>query len=78
MVPPLSSRHASLGTQIHPSPLTPGFPGTQMAIQSGGGGGGGNGDREWDLGNAPLRATLNATEDERVNNLYATSWANGP
>ncbi|KAI0443115.1 hypothetical protein F4803DRAFT_574850 [Xylaria telfairii] len=71
--------------QIHPSQLTPGFPGTQMAIQNRG--------RSWSTGinrdyhhassantsveAAPLRATLNATHEERMNNLYANSWARG-
>ncbi|KAI8956359.1 hypothetical protein F4801DRAFT_595567 [Xylaria longipes] len=72
--------------QIHPSQLTPGFPGTQMAIQSR------SGSRSTDTdigqgychassvnasGEVPPRATLNATDHERMNNLYANSWARG-
>ncbi|KAI1744363.1 hypothetical protein F4680DRAFT_291653 [Xylaria scruposa] len=76
--------------QIHPSQLTPGFPGTQMAIQTRSGSGNVNvgADRGYhgyapSVGNANgsgealPRATLNATDDERLNNLYANSWARG-
>ncbi|TRX98146.1 hypothetical protein FHL15_000791 [Xylaria flabelliformis] len=82
--------------QIHPSQLTPGFPGTQMAIQSRSGSGnfnvgvdqgyhgyatsGASGNANANanvLREAPPRATLNATDDERLNNLYANSWARG-
>ncbi|KAI0489533.1 hypothetical protein F4859DRAFT_523474 [Xylaria cf. heliscus] len=71
---------------IHPPQLTPGFPGTQMAIQSRGGSRGtgvvGQGyHHAASPANAPMeaspRATLNATDDERMNNLYANSWARG-
>ncbi|KAI0872321.1 hypothetical protein GGS24DRAFT_502878 [Hypoxylon argillaceum] len=68
----LSRRRLPLDAQVHPSPLTPGFPGTQMAIQNW---------NQQNAANAPRdtpRATLNATEDERMNNQYANSWANGP
>ncbi|KAI1755003.1 hypothetical protein F4782DRAFT_429108 [Xylaria castorea] len=91
--PPNNRRRPS--RQIHPSRLTPGFPGTQMPIQSRSGSG-----SCWDTdvgvdrgyygyassvvnANAPgeeegpPRATLNATDDERLNNLYANSWARG-
>ncbi|KAI0548577.1 hypothetical protein F4679DRAFT_550097 [Xylaria curta] len=76
--------------QIHPSQLTPGFPGTQMAIQTRSGSGNinvgvdrgyhgyGSSIRNANVsGEAPPRATLNATDDERLNNLYANSWARG-
>ncbi|KAI0109573.1 hypothetical protein GGR51DRAFT_558265 [Nemania sp. FL0031] len=77
-----SRRLFPLDAQIlHPPQLTPGFPGTQMAIQ--------NRSQNDSVGqiqdnvveDAPRdapRATLNATNDERVNNLYANSWATGP
>ncbi|KAI3331833.1 hypothetical protein HD806DRAFT_529607 [Xylariaceae sp. AK1471] len=73
---------------FHPSPLTPGFPGTQMAIQNrfpntntntnGYQNHQDNYDSANTSANAPRdapRATLNATVDERTNNLYANSWA---
>ncbi|KAI0450667.1 hypothetical protein F5B21DRAFT_528758 [Xylaria acuta] len=75
--------------RIHPSQLTPGFPGTQMEIQNRSGSrstdiGIRQGHRGYDApsvvyasGEAPPRATLNATDDERMNNLYANSWACG-
>ncbi|KAI1826479.1 hypothetical protein F4861DRAFT_537057 [Xylaria intraflava] len=73
----------------HPSPLTPGYPGTQMPMQHGGGGrnanyyrNGGQGQNQSQVrrnfANATPRATLNATADERLNNFYANSWAHGP
>ncbi|KAI1336443.1 hypothetical protein F5Y15DRAFT_207448 [Xylariaceae sp. FL0016] len=77
--PSALSSHQSSPTSpsFHPSPLTPGFPGTQMSIQ-------GQLDqaRAGDRGssNAPLgapRATLNATMAERKNGHHATSWSNG-
>ncbi|KAI8629254.1 hypothetical protein F5Y19DRAFT_485138 [Xylariaceae sp. FL1651] len=83
----ISRRHSPLNNmqQIHPSPLTPGFPGTQMAIQNrmsepAGGVDVVDPNHHRDSANAPRdapRATLNATVDERVNNLYANSWAQG-
>ncbi|KAI0858390.1 hypothetical protein F4860DRAFT_527232 [Xylaria cubensis] len=92
VLPGIHSLDRRPSPQIHPSQLTPGFPGTQMAIQSRGGSGNfnvgvdqgyhgyaspvGNADANL-VGEAPPRATLNATDDERLNNLYANSWARG-
>ncbi|KAI2635039.1 hypothetical protein GGS21DRAFT_490247 [Xylaria nigripes] len=86
----MQPRRTSLQGIVHPSPLTPGFPGTEMAIQQGSGRNANfnrNGMQyqnqyqnpypQHNFPNMP-RATLNATDDERKNNLYANSWAHGP
>ncbi|RYP76336.1 hypothetical protein DL771_001775 [Monosporascus sp. 5C6A] len=73
---PVSGRTAT-GGAAHPSPLTPGFPGTQMSIQ------GRAPDMEHDRqsGDAQqeqksqLRPNLSPTSDEREKNQYVTSWA---
>ncbi|KAK5628134.1 hypothetical protein RRF57_003849 [Xylaria bambusicola] len=53
--------------QLHPPLLTPGFRGGSV-----------QGNRDSTNPWVPPRATLNATEDERMNNQYANSWATGP
>ncbi|KAI1304772.1 hypothetical protein F5Y03DRAFT_395296 [Xylaria venustula] len=67
--------------RIHPPQLTPGFGGAHMAAQHYDGGEGVNNQSHRDSTSFPRvvpRATLNATEDERMNNQYANSWAYGP
>ncbi|KAI0526144.1 hypothetical protein F5B22DRAFT_271080 [Xylaria bambusicola] len=66
--PPGRPSLPSAAGQLHPPLLTPGFRGG--SIQS-----------NRDSSNLPWvqpRATLNATEDERMNKQYANSWATGP
>ncbi|KAI1130448.1 hypothetical protein F5Y10DRAFT_289412 [Nemania abortiva] len=77
-----ANRLSHLNAKTHPTQLTPGFPGTQMAIQNRSSGSGDiQGRSQHDSEDPPRdtpRATLNATDDERMNNLYANSWASGP
>ncbi|KAI0014659.1 hypothetical protein F4780DRAFT_323165 [Xylariomycetidae sp. FL0641] len=76
-----SGSRSSKASSFHPSPLTPGFPGTQMAIQCGlrdSRGSASAGYEKRDSRIAPIgahRATLNATVAERSSNRHVTSWA---
>ncbi|RYP04177.1 hypothetical protein DL765_010278 [Monosporascus sp. GIB2] len=73
---PVSGRTATGGV-VHPLPLTPGFPGTQMRIQ----GCAPEIEHDRQSGDAQqeqtsqLRPNLNPTSDEREKNQYVTSWA---
>ncbi|KAI1423065.1 hypothetical protein F5Y12DRAFT_559603 [Xylaria sp. FL1777] len=84
MTPALPRRPSLPSVRVHPPQLTPGFGGAQMAAQQQHGGSRGDnvsGQNHRDSTNAPWvvpRATLNATEDERMNHQYANSWAYGP
>ncbi|KAI0966944.1 hypothetical protein F4678DRAFT_483563 [Xylaria arbuscula] len=78
---PVTGRPPLPAVRIHPPQLTPGFGGAHMAAQHYDGGEGVNGQSLRDSTSFPRvvpRATLNATEDERMNNQYANSWAYGP
>ncbi|KAI1634332.1 hypothetical protein F4809DRAFT_528978 [Biscogniauxia mediterranea] len=64
-------------SQFHPSPLTPGQPGTQMEIQNQLKAENGNyAEVNDDATVDSHRATLNATKNERANGYHALSWNN--
>ncbi|GAW18834.1 hypothetical protein ANO14919_083160 [Xylariales sp. No.14919] len=80
---PLPRRPSVVNAQNYPSQLVPGLhaagrnddPGADASQSQG------QGQSNRDSVGGPRtvpRATLNATEDERMNNLYANSWAYGP
>ncbi|KAI1079446.1 hypothetical protein F5B20DRAFT_590602 [Whalleya microplaca] len=88
LVSPLSTAHSSHGGReslSHPIPLTPGYPGTQMSIQSQLASTntdnahathkrGSSQSLASSAGNFP-RATLRATRTERQNNQHVMSWS---
>ncbi|KAI1351161.1 hypothetical protein F5Y01DRAFT_130245 [Xylaria sp. FL0043] len=81
MTSPLPSQPSLPTVQIHPPQLTPGFGSAHMAPTYSDCGDDANGQIQRDTrcsSRIEPRATLNATEAERVNHQYANSWAYGP